>query len=346
MAGGRGTRFWPLSRITKPKQFLRILSDKTLLEETVKRISPLVPFDRTYIVTARSHFKEVLRLLPTFPRSNVLVEPEGRNTAAAIGLAAITLSKSNPEAVMVVLPSDHVIREGKRFIQSVRVAVGLAQRSDKLVTIGIKPTRPETGYGYIKKGAKVSASRGIHVYEACGFKEKPALKVAERYVKSKEYLWNSGIFVWKAGVIVERLQKWMPELSERLDRIRRHGSQKSIAEAYRRMPSVSIDRGVLEREKSLWLVEADLAWSDVGSWQAAGEIWGAAGRPAYRGNVVSVESEGVIAHSPQRLIALLGVKDLIVVDSQDAVLIADRSRAQDVGMIVSELQRRRQRSFL
>lgn len=346
MAGGRGTRFWPLSRITKPKQFLQIFSDKTLLEETVERISPLVPFERTYIVTGRSHFKEVLHLLPNFPRANVLVEPEGRNTAAAIGLAAVTLSKSNPEAVMVVLPSDHVIRESKRFIAAVRVAIGLAEKGDTLVTIGIRPTRPDTGYGYIRKGAKVAVSKGVHVYETRGFKEKPALRVAERYVRSKEYLWNSGIFVWKTAAIVERLHKWMPELARRLDRIRRNGSRKSIADAYHQLPSISIDVGVLEREKSLWLVEADLAWSDVGSWQAVGEIWAAAGRHAYRGNIVSVESEGVIAHSPRRLIALLGVKDLIVVDSQDAVLIADRSRAQDVGLIVNELQRRGQRSFL
>jgi mannose-1-phosphate guanylyltransferase len=346
IAGGKGTRFWPRSRSAKPKQFLPILSDKTLLQETAERIAPLVPLERTYVVTGKTHVREVNRQLPLLKRSNILAEPEGRNTAPAIGLAAMEISKFSPEAVMIVLPSDHAIQDSKRFLEVARVAIRIAEKEEALVTIGIKPTYPETGYGYIKKGNKAFQMKGVQAYQGAGFKEKPTLRVAERFVKSKVYLWNSGIFAWKTKVILKRIHRWLPQVYLQLEEMGGRSTLKACQQAYQRMPSVSIDKGVLEREKFLWLVEADFAWSDVGNWARLGDLWRRVSKDSCRGRIITIGSHGVVAYSPERLLVLLGVKNLIVVDSEDAILVADRGRAQDVGKVVTELERRGQTFYL
>jgi mannose-1-phosphate guanylyltransferase len=281
----------------------------------------------------------VRRQLPRLARAQVLAEPVGRNTAPAIALAALRIAKQAPQACMIVVPSDHVIGAGPRFARTMARAVEVAERSGALVTLGIRPTRPETGYGYIRPGARLSGESGGTAW-VDAFIEKPSLPRARRLVAGRAF-WNSGMFVWRVDRILDELQRHLPDVLEPLARAVRRGGAGQLARAYRRIPAVSIDTGVMEHATRVAVVPATFPWSDVGSWAAAGELWRrrAPAGNASRGRVIAVDSRGCVVDSPERLVALLGVEDLVVVDTPDAVLVCRVDRAQDVRRVVGELQR-------
>lgn len=338
LAGGKGTRFWPKSRAHRPKQLLPIVSERTMVQETVGRLEPLIPAQRVWVVTGTEHAAELREQLPGVPPEQIVVEPLGRNTAPAIGLAAALIAARDPRATMVVLPADHHIRHADRFRDVLGRAIDLAASGEWLVTIGIEPTTPETGYGYIERGEQI-APGGNRVRR---FTEKPDRARAEQFVRSGQYLWNSGIFVWKVGAIRDALARYLPEVARRVDEIvSAWGDRARFAAAYERMPEQSIDYGVLEKAENVTVVAAEFGWDDIGSWTALFRLGPAdADGNVMRGRVLALSSSGNLVASDKRLVALVGVQGLVVIDTEDAVLVCSADRVQDVKQIIDELHRR------
>jgi mannose-1-phosphate guanylyltransferase len=337
MAGGSGTRFWPASRDRLPKQFLKITGDRTMFEETIHRVRPFVAEDHIYAVVGQIH-AELTRQALGASDASVLVEPVARNTAAAIGLAAIHVRRRDPDGVMIVLPADHFIADLENFARTAQAAAEVAAAA-AIVTIGIQPTRPETGYGYIKLGEAAGRALDRPYYRVAGFVEKPDQTKALNYLASNQYGWNSGIFVFTARTILKEIAACLPGLAAGLDQIEPAiGSanyDQTLERVYRQLESISIDYGVMEKtDAPVYAFKADFAWSDVGSWQALYEL--RAGEADADGNLLSgdvatVEAKSNLVYSTaDRPIALLGVEGLIVVDTPDALLVADRTRSQDV----------------
>ncbi|HEY2990582.1 MAG TPA: sugar phosphate nucleotidyltransferase [Candidatus Binatia bacterium] len=354
MAGGKGTRFWPLSRPQRPKQLLKLLSAKSLIRETVERVEPLFGRRNTLIVTVDEHHRPIRVDLPMLPKANFLVEPQGNNTAPCIGLAAVELVARNPEAIMAVLPADHWVADARSFSRTLRAALQLAARREELITLGIPPAYPETGYGYILRGKKTASMNGRPAYRVAGFVEKPERQKAARLIR-RGALWNSGIFIWRASTILKSLERYAPQVAGGLERIRAIARGRALAtlppkavslvrREYRKMPNVSIDYAVLEKAGSAGQVatlEADFGWSDVGNWDALHRMLPKdGGGNAGIGRWVSFRSNGCLAYSNQRLITLLGMQNTVVVDTPDAVLVADMSRAQEVKDLLEELRRK------
>ena len=346
LAGGSGTRFWPLSRLESPKQLLRLTGDETLLELTIKRLKPLISSDRIFIVTNPTH-GEFIRLYlmgrGETPLPQFITEPAGRNTAPAIGLAAIRLLELAEDPIMVVLPSDHIVERPPTLRRLIRVAARVAE-GGWLVTFGVNPTRPETGYGYIKTAQKPLEKRGgVSVMKVERFVEKPTLKRARRYIKDGGYYWNSGIFVWKARSILEAIKSYLPELYEKLMAIRDGGS---VEKVYDKIEPVSIDTGVLEKTRNVALIEAGFGWSDMGSWNSLEHIFSPddAGN-IIRGRVVDIDSRNSFIIAQDRLVATIGLEDIIVADTPDATLVCSKERAQDVKKVVDILKSRGYREF-
>ncbi len=346
MAGGSGTRFWPRSRTRVPKQLLPILGGRSMLQQTVMRVTPPLARDRVMVVTGRAQARGVRAQLPRLAAGAVLVEPEARNTAAAIALAALNLIRTCPNAVMAVLPADHAIGNVAAFRTDLVAALDLAERTGALVTLGLPPTRAESGYGYIRPGRAIGGRRGRAAWVEA-FIEKPAPRRAAALLAAGRVLWNSGIFAWRAAAIVEELRAQLPEVLEPLAAAVGRGPA-ALAAAYRRLPAVSIDRGVLERAAHVAVIRARFAWSDVGSWSALEPFWSVRrnGGNAVSGRAVAIDSRGCVVDSPRRLVALLGVEDLVVVDTADALLVCRKDRAQDVRLVVDELRRRGLRRYL
>jgi mannose-1-phosphate guanylyltransferase len=340
LAGGSGTRFWPLSRAHKPKQFLELVTGRTLFADTYARIAPLCGADRTWVVCGRDHAEAVRASLPALPPAHLLVEPAARNTAPAIGLAAVRAAGEDPDAILLVLPSDHYIAHQDRFLSALQTAARVAQQGD-LVTLGIRPTRPETGYGYVRRGAE--REPGVFAVET--FVEKPDVKTAQKYLADPRYSWNAGIFVFRADVLLEALRRHLPAVH---DGLRQIGSDAArTAEIFPRLPSISLDYGVMEPESSstrrIALVAAeDLGWSDVGSFATLPEVR----QLDERGNALSGDAlaidcdDSVVLAEGGRLVAALGIEGLCVVDSGDAVLVVPRDRAQEVRAVVEALKAR------
>ena len=342
LAGGSGTRFWPRSRTRTPKQLLPILGGRSMLAQTVARLTPLISRTRILVVTTRTQATAVRRELPGL---DLLVEPRSQNTAPAIALAALEIRRRDPTAVMAVLPADHAIRERSTFRADLRLAFDTAERSDALVTFGIEPTRIETGYGYIRPGAPLPGARG-RIARVERFLEKPERARAAALLREGGVLWNAGIFAWRVEAILAALRTHLPRVLRPLTFAIGQGPR-ALAAAYRKLPAVSIDRGILERARGAVVLRARFGWSDVGSWAALEPFWGAGnGSNAVRGRAVPVDSHGCVVDSPARLVALLGVDDLVVVDSPDAVLVCRKDRAQDVRVVVDELRRRGLRRYL
>ena len=348
MAGGSGTRFWPLSRKDRPKQFLPLAGDEPLLAATVTRLPPLAKAKETFVVCGPAHAAAARRMLPKLPEQNFIVEPCARNTAPCVGLAALHVARKDPRGVIVMLPADHHISRPAAFRDALASAADLAQRGS-VATIGIKPSRPETGYGYLKIGPRLAA-RGrkgkgaAHKVER--FVEKPDVVTAARYLADGGYLWNSGIFAFRADVILDEIRRAMPVLGEQLDAIdAAFGTpayKKTLARVFPECPSISIDYGVMEKSKRIAVVPADFGWSDVGSFAALPDV-----KPTDRlGNVAEGDAVVVDAHNTVvlakggRPVAVVGIDDVVVVDAGDAVLVCRRDRAQDVRQAVEELSRR------
>jgi mannose-1-phosphate guanylyltransferase/mannose-6-phosphate isomerase len=345
LAGGSGTRFWPLSRELYPKQVLKLAGQETLIQQTVQRMKGIVSFDRIYVITNIRHLDEIkLQLTSLNPRfkEQFISEPLGKNTAAAIGLAAIVLGQSHPDSVIVVVAADHVIRKPQAFFKAIRQAVKAAE-SGYLVTFGIKPDRPDTGYGYFKIGKRLSLKTA---YTISRFVEKPSLGLAQKYLKQGGYFWNSGIFVWKAGTVLNEIRRYLPELYYGLQEIKKAlgtpREQTVIEEVYQKIPSISIDHGVLSHSKRAAAVLMDFGWTDVGSWAALGEL---KERQDKKGNVVSgnvldLESRDSVIYADQRLVATVGLEEMVVVDTADATLVCPKDRAQDIKRVVEQLKKR------
>jgi mannose-1-phosphate guanylyltransferase len=346
MGGGSGTRFWPLSRETRPKQFLNILGERPLIEETFLRISPLADEERVYLVINRAH-RELTRAIFENRAIRILEEPHGRNTAPCIGLAAIHVKRRWGNIPMVVLPADHFIRDAELFRTTVQAAIHLS-RSGGIVTIGIPPTKPETGYGYIKRGGRCDSIMGQEIFEVDRFVEKPDEKRALLYMRDGNYLWNSGIFIFLVDVILGEIGKHLPDLFQGLAKIDGvlDGDQYSptLEKVYSSLESISIDYGVMERTREpVHTIAGDFGWSDVGSWQALLEMKG--NERDANGNVVEglttvIDSrDNFIVNRSETLVAVLGAKQMLVVNTPDAILIGDLGQSQQVRAVVEAIKR-------
>lgn len=343
MAGGRGERFWPKSRTNYPKQFLSLTEDgETMIQKTVKRLLPIVAIEDIFVVTNVSYAALVQEQLPSLPAENVLTEPCARNTAPCIGLAAAVIRKKYGEAMMLVLPSDHLIRYEEMYIDTLRQAVAVAEKDENLVTIGITPTYPETGYGYINF-ARDTALEMPGVYRVERFVEKPDLETAKEYLASHRYLWNSGMFVWKTSSILANIQKLMPDIYDGLTRIEAAvgtADYESVLEAeYQAFRSESIDFGVMEKAENIYTLPGSFGWDDVGNWLAVERINATNEYGNYiEGDVITIGTERSTICGGKRLIAAVGVENLIVVDTDDAVLICAKDSTQDVKKVIENLK--------
>lgn len=339
MAGGAGTRFWPMSRKANPKQYLKITSDKSMIRMTFDRVAPLLKGDDAYVVTAGAQRRLVSNELPFLPPANIIVEPFGMNTAPAIGLAAMLMSRRYPgDTVMLVLPSDHEIRDCDGFRASIAPAMELAENGH-LVTFGIQPSYPATGYGYIEAGAGISG--GLNVER---FKEKPDKETAKIFLEKGNYFWNSGMFVWRIDAILSAYQRHSPEIYSVLKEIAgiwdADGEAADISSPYSKMPKIPVDIGIMERAERRAVIPVDYGWNDVGGWKALMELMEHDGN----GNVIlcpneTVDSSGNYVNSA-KMVALIGVNNLVFVETPDAILIADRNRSEEVKEIVASLQKR------
>ena len=349
MAGGKGERFWPKSRTSCPKQFLSLTSDgETMLQKTVRRLAPLVAEDDVYLVTNAAYRERIAEQLPELPAENVLFEPCPRNTAPCIGLAASVIRKKYGDAVMLVLPSDHLIRSEDMYLDTLRRAVLAAENGRNLVTLGITPTYPETGYGYIQY---VRGSGRNGVYQVERFVEKPDLPTARTYLKEGNYLWNSGMFIWKASSILYNMQAFMPELYNGLmpvaDAYGTPEFETVLNAAFCELPAQSVDFGIMEKADSICTIPGSFGWDDVGSWLALERI-----NPTdtqgnmFSGDVVSVDSRRCTVCADARTVAVLGLEDMVIVDTPDALLVCNKNSTQDIKKILSSLREQGKTSLL
>lgn len=347
MAGGSGTRFWPASRRHRPKQLLPLgPDDRTLLRATIDRISDVVPAERVLIVTSALLADAIAAELPELPRDNILEEPTGRNTAPCVAWAAAHIRRRDPEGSMMVLPADHHIGDEDAYREVLRNALG-ACKGGALVTVGLTPTRPETGYGYLELGEAVDEG----VFAARRFVEKPDRQRAEQFLSAGNFLWNSGMFFFKAASILEAVAEHLPGLAsgiDALDEAAKTGEEADlVASTYGELPSVSIDHGVMEKASVVHVVPGSFGWSDLGSWMSAWELGNKDDADnAVRGDAVLVDARGNIVDVPAgKVVALVGVEDLVVVDTEDALLVMPRERAQDVRAVVNALKAREDKRF-
>ncbi|TWT58703.1 Alginate biosynthesis protein AlgA [Thalassoglobus neptunius] len=341
MAGGSGTRFWPLSRRLSPKQFLTLGRKRSLIQSVYDRCHPMIASERFWVVTNQQLTSTTQEHLPRIPVSQIIAEPCGRNTAPCIGLAALLIEAADPEATMVVMPADHVIQDYQKFQNAIAMAEEALENSpEELILFGIPPVSPETGYGYIE----VSKSDSQQLHQVVGFREKPDLETAKSYVEQGRFLWNSGIFVWRASTILSAIRTHQPEIGRYLDELRSHIGTEQWNEALQKtfplMPSVSIDYAVLEHEMKLSVVEAKFDWDDVGSWEAMSRLnpQDEAGNTSI-GRTCVVDSNDCIIHSSgEQVVTLLGMENCIVVHTLDATLVADRSDQNAIRELVKRLE--------
>jgi mannose-1-phosphate guanylyltransferase len=350
LAGGSGTRFWPLSRRARPKQLLRLLGPQSLLEQTAARLHGLVPPARIYVLTSQTVRGEVRRVLADVPPRQIIAEPAGRNTAPSIGLAAHEILRRDPQGIMVVLPSDHLIAKPQAFRSALRAACRWAAVEGRSVVLGLKPTRAETGYGYVRMGAQAGRAEGQAVYAVEQFTEKPARHVARRYVRSGRYLWNGGMFIWRASTVVRHLERFQPRMARQLERIARAGGvrrAKVFRRLFPRLEKISVDYALMERIPGVYVLPMDVGWNDVGSWRVVYDL----GRKDGQANVaparsLALDARRLLIHSPRKFVVAVGVEDMVIVETEDALLVSALDHAQQIGKAVEELARRGELSLL
>jgi len=351
MAGGVGTRFWPRSRTKKPKQLLNIVDERSMIQATVDRLDSIIPHERIFVVTTKPQKDEIQKQLPFINSENLIIEPKGKNTAPCIGLAAITLKQQDPDAVMAVLPADHRIQNDVLFRKVLTAAEQLAAKEKGLVTLGINPTYPSTGYGYIQIDAHQDEIDRIEAFRVKTFAEKPDYKTAERFLKSGDFFWNSGMFIWKVESILKEIEKSLPDLYDGLKEIEKYlGTNKEkevIKKVYCQIKSISIDYGVMEHSKNVFVMKGEFEWNDVGSWE---EVYKISSKDSFNnvliGNHFLKDSTGCYIDSPKRFVAAIGVDDLIVVETDDALLICPRNEAQNVKDLVDAMNRKKLEQYL
>lgn len=353
LAGGRGTRFWPLSRKTFAKQLLPLNSEQSMIQETVSRLLPTAPIENFWIITNGDLRQNIARQLKSLPRKQIVAEPTGRNTAPAIGLAAFILYRQNPEAVLGLFPSDQVILKEKQFRKDLQTGFALAAAGENIVVMGVKPTRPETGFGYVEAGA----ARQGEVIRVRRFREKPDKETAEQFLAAGNFYWNSGMFLWSAKTLVNALRQYLPATAVLLEKIAATWGTRKFDETLRKLypkcEDKSVDYAILEPRSAageegsnIFCIPADWGWSDLGSWAAHFEHRIAQGQ--HKDNVITasgnftLDAHGNYLHAPGKFVAVIGVQDIVVVDSGDALLITTIARSQDVGKIVKHLDQQKQ----
>lgn len=353
MAGGRGERLWPLSRRKYPKQLLNLVGDASLLQQSVERIRSLTDDSRIFVVTNIDYSGEVRRQLMMLPERNILIEPEGRNTAPCVGLAAICVQQRFPgeDPSLVILPSDVVINDDTEMRKALQAGLDYIQNSDRGVIYGMWPTRPETGYGYIQLGELLDDMKGVPFHKVAAFKEKPDRTTADRYWQSKEFLWNAGMFVWKVSGLLEEIRINMPELAIGLERLRPYlGTEvelNKLSEIYPTLPSTSFDYGILEKTRNLAVIPTEFGWDDLGSWSSLERILPTdqAGN-VVQGDFIGVETDNCIIYSPKKVVATLGVSDLIIVETDDVLMVCAKEKAQEVKKIIEKLKMKKREELL
>jgi len=351
MAGGSGTRFWPLSRARRPKQFLDIVSAKSMVEETVDRLRPLIPGRRVYTIANAEQTRTLRRLLKRLPEANFLVEPLARNTAPSLILATAAVWLKNPQAVIAALPADHLITEKERFLKKLAAAAEVAAAEDVIVTFGITPSHPATGYGYIHfDRTSGREADGEPFFPVLAFKEKPVREQAEAFLAEGGYAWNSGMFLWRADVFARKLERFAPDFFPfwvAVVAALRKNNGRALRAAFETVTATSIDYALMEKAEGVIVLPGDFGWSDVGAWSSLLEVWprSAEGHAA-RGELISVESRGCLVYNPRKLTALVGVEGLVVIDTADALLVCRLDKDQKVRAVVDELKRRKRVGLL
>ena len=344
MAGGKGERFWPKSRINLPKQFLSLTDDgKSMIQHTVERVKNLVDIENIYVVTNEMYKNLVSEHIPDIPEANIIIEPAAKNTAPCIGLAAVHIAKKDINSKMIILPSDHLIKFNEIFIDTLKTALDVVEKGDNLATIGITPNYPETGYGYINFTKGESFKDSTNIYEVLRFVEKPNLEKAKEYLTSGQYLWNSGMFVWKASTILKNFKEYLPEIYEGLQKIGKSINTGKYEEVLKKeflnLPSESIDYGIMEKAKSIYVIPGNFGWDDVGSWLSLERInkTNQDGN-VITGNVISIKTKNTIIQGSDKLIATIGLEDIVVVDTDDVTLICHKNNTQEVKEVINNLK--------
>ena len=341
MAGGKGERFWPRSRVSLPKQFLSLTDDgKTMIQLTVERISPLVNIEDVYIATNKNYKELVKQQLPGIPEENILCEPVGRNTAPCIGLGAAHVAKKYDDATMIVLASDHLIKNNEIFTETFTQACEVAEKGENLVTIGITPNYPETGYGYIKYDQNTKEGSAYAVEK---FVEKPVLEVAKEYLADGHYLWNSGMFVWKVSTILNNFKKLLPESYAALMKIKESvgtaDEEAVLNKEFMNLEAESVDYAIMEKADNIYIIPGNFGWDDIGSWLAVGRIKKTDDdNNVVNGNVVAVNTKNCVIEGADKLIATVGLRDMVVVDTKDATLISTKENAGEIKKVLAKLR--------
>lgn len=346
MSGGMGTRFWPKSRLNMPKQFLRTVGDKTMIQNTVDRIERCIPHDNICIVTNKNYVRMIKRQLPKIRGGNIFIEPYNKETATCIGYAAIKLLKRDPEAVMIVLPSDHMISNKDEFRRTIGEALDIAKSESLLVTMGVVPRCPETAYGYIEFGKPIEGYCDIPAYHVKRFTEKPNKTVAQIFIDKGTFLWNSGMFVWKASVLLKEMEKYLPDLygclMQMSESIGTADEERVVNDEYEKIDGISIDFGIMEKSLEVAVLKTNLDWDDIGSWNALDKYYMKDDENnIINGLCTTIDTKNSLIFGDGRLIATIGVNNLLVVDTGDIVLICDRERDQDIKEMVRQLNSQR-----
>lgn len=341
LAGGKGSRLYPLSRAGEPKQFLKLINDKSFLVNTVERITPIINKDNIYVVTNMEYKEKIKEELKDINENNIFVEPANKETATCIGLSAVKLLKQDADAVMVVLPSDHYIQGEKVYTDTLSQAIELANRRRCIVTLGIDPARPETGYGYIEMGERTTGN--IPTYKIARFTEKPNLEVAKDFLLKGTYLWNSGMFVFRADVILREIEKYLPKLHKPLMEIYKNlgeeNEEEVIKNQYKLIDGISIDFGVMQKTRKAFVIKCDFEWDDMGSFGALSRLLKTEKNNSVSKNVYVDECENCSIFGNKNLIIGFGVKDLVVVDAGDVILVMDKNKDQEIKHLLNKLSK-------
>jgi len=334
MAGGVGSRFWPRSRKSKPKQLLNIFGENSMIRETYRRISKTIPDENVFVITNKVQAELIASDLPEIPKENIIAEPIGKNTAPCVAVSAKTIYNRSKDSVLVTLPADHLIKNEKEFNDLLKESARFAYEEKALVTFGITPTRPETGYGYIN----FENSDSDKIYKVKQFVEKPDLKTAQEYLKSGRYLWNSGMFIWRSDIILEEVKKYLPATYSLVSQLNDSNYSSMIEEIYPKFESVSVDYGIMEKSERVYTMEGDIGWSDVGSWESVYELSDKdKNGNTLVGDVMTLNSKNTYIYSEGKFTAALGIEDMVVINLEDSLLVCKRSEAQNVKKIVEYL---------
>ncbi len=351
MAGGSGTRFWPRSKTAKPKQYLNIFGEDSLLQSTIKRFSTFTETDHIYIVSGKTQAEVLEQQTAMLPKQNLIYEPVGKNTLPCIGLAAMYAEKENADGIMVVSPSDHLIENDELFRDTVMAAVKIADERNGIVTIGITPSYPATGYGYVKTAENITGSERINQFKVERFVEKPNEKTASEYIEQGGFYWNSGLFVFKISVFLDAVKQFAPALYADLRKIQaqlgKSSFEQTLDTVYRAVEGISVDYGIMEHAKNIYLVEGNFVWNDLGSWESVyltgkKDENGNAGS----GETILVDTKNSYVHSERGLIAVVGLDDVVVVQDGDTILVCKRDRAEEVKKIVDQLKAENKNHYL